>query len=131
MKKSLFYLAATLLIATTSCSEDNNDDDPKGQESNITLYAPDDLEEFDLLYENPTRKLKFEWEGHYGRALVFPTCVFFERCICKRAFTVPILDISGSIKSGRIFKYDLLPFFCGNLIERPNPAPVHVNGSAV
>lgn len=55
MKKSLFYLAATLLIATTSCSEDNNDDDPKGQESNITLYAPDDLEEFDLLYENPTR----------------------------------------------------------------------------
>ena len=42
MKKSLFYLAATLLIATTSCSEDNNDDDPKGQESNITLYAPDD-----------------------------------------------------------------------------------------
>ena len=52
MKKSLFYLAATLLIATTSCSEDNNDDDPKGQESNITLYAPDDLEEFDLLYEN-------------------------------------------------------------------------------
>ena len=63
MKKSLFYLAATLLIATTSCSEDNNDDDPKGQESNITLYAPDDLEEFDLLYENPTRKLKFEWEA--------------------------------------------------------------------
>ena len=59
MKKSLFYLAATLLIATTSCSEDNNDDDPKGQESNITLYAPDDLEEFDLLYENPTRKLNF------------------------------------------------------------------------
>ena len=48
MKKSLFYLAATLLIATTSCSEDNNDDDPKGQERNITLYAPDDLEEFDL-----------------------------------------------------------------------------------
>ena len=44
MKKSLFYLAATLLIATTSCSEDNNDDAPKGQESNITLYAPDDLE---------------------------------------------------------------------------------------
>ena len=55
MKKSLFYLAATLLIATTSCSEDNNDNAPKGQESNITLYAPDDLEEFDLLYENPTR----------------------------------------------------------------------------
>ena len=63
MKKSLFYLAATLLIATTSCSEDNNDNAPKGQESNITLYAPDDLEEFDLLYENPTRKLKFEWES--------------------------------------------------------------------
>ena len=53
MKKSLFYLAATLLIATTSCSEDNNDDAPKGQESNITLYAPDDVEEFELLYENP------------------------------------------------------------------------------
>lgn len=51
MKKSLFYLTAALLIATTSCSEDNNDNDPKGQESNITLYAPDDLEEFDLLYE--------------------------------------------------------------------------------
>ena len=65
MKKSLFYLAATLLIATTSCSEDNNDDDPKGQESNITLYAPDDLEEFDLLYENPTRKLKFECVAEY------------------------------------------------------------------
>ena len=36
MKKSLFYLAATLLIATTSCSEDNNDNAPKGQGSNYT-----------------------------------------------------------------------------------------------
>lgn len=55
MKKSLFYLTAALLIATTSCSEDNNDNDPKGQESNITLYAPDDLEEFDLFTKTEIR----------------------------------------------------------------------------
>lgn len=53
MKKSLFYLAATLLIATTSCSEDNNDDDPKGQESNITLYK---TFRFSFLVENQTFK---------------------------------------------------------------------------
>lgn len=63
MKKSLFYLASILLIAGTSCSKEDDGNGKKEQESNIVLYAPDDLEEFDLLYENPTKKLDFEWEG--------------------------------------------------------------------
>ena len=63
MKKTLLMMAAfALCMAAVSCNKDSKEGEEE-QAASIALYSPDDLEEFDLDYENQTKSLTFEWES--------------------------------------------------------------------
>ncbi|NDV46588.1 hypothetical protein D0T49_05965 [Paludibacter sp. 221] len=62
MKKACIYLLAVLFISFTACNQ-NGPDNGDPTVADITVYLPDDLEEFDLLYDNQQKQLEFEWDN--------------------------------------------------------------------
>lgn len=63
MKKVLLSLASALFVfGAVSCQKENGNGDGD-QVAQIAVFSPDDLEEFDLDYENQQKKLTFEWES--------------------------------------------------------------------
>lgn len=63
MKRTLFFLAViTVGIAIVSCNKNTNEGEEQ-QVAQIAIYSPDDLEEFDLEYDNQDKSLTFEWES--------------------------------------------------------------------
>lgn len=79
MKKNiLFWISlAAVTFAVSGCKKNGGDDDGGGTKvpSSIALYSPDDLEDIELDYTNPTKKLTFEWETGDGATyqLLFST----------------------------------------------------------
>mgnify|MGYP000848872583 CR=1 FL=1 len=65
MKKLMFLFIAIMALTFTACEKDDPETDDL-KKKDITLYLPDDLEEFDLEYENQSKELDFEWEAEDG-----------------------------------------------------------------
>ncbi len=71
MKKHyLLISAAALCFAAVSCDKSNpeGDNKDKTQEVNLSIFSPDDLEEFDLDWEHQDETLAFEWESDNSEA---------------------------------------------------------------
>ncbi|MCK9507756.1 MAG: fibrobacter succinogenes major paralogous domain-containing protein [Pigmentiphaga sp.] len=65
MKKLMYLFIPILFLIFTAC-EKNGIDNEEIKKQDVIVYLPDDLEEFDLQYENQTKKLDFEWESEDG-----------------------------------------------------------------
>ena len=56
------FAAVALCFCAMSCDK-NGSEGEEQQQVQIALYSPDDLEEFDLDYDNQDKTLTFEWES--------------------------------------------------------------------
>lgn len=57
----LAVAAIALCCGATSCKKDKTEGGEQSKAAEITLYSPDDLEEFDLDYDKQDKALLFEW----------------------------------------------------------------------
>jgi uncharacterized protein (TIGR02145 family) len=71
MKKCIFYSIILLTVSGVFISCEPNKDDPDPINSEVKVSLPDNLEEFDLEYENPTKSLAVEWEIEEGLTYEF------------------------------------------------------------
>ena len=71
MKKNIFYPVILLTVFGLMMSCDPKEDDIDPEVNEITVFLPDDLEEIELDYENPTKPLAVEWKTEEGLTYEF------------------------------------------------------------